>query len=118
MAFALLATTAGAVAISLVGWLGFVGKLPPNHWAGIRTPFTSRSNEAWYATHRSAGPYVILTGAPAIAAGVAFLPFAIAGQIPVGVVVIIGALQGLLIGGGAVMAWLIGTARAKASFQT
>lgn len=33
--------------VMLIGWLGKIGKLPRNHFAGIRLPSTMRSDRAW-----------------------------------------------------------------------
>ena len=36
-----------------IAWAGRVGKLPRNHFAGIRLPSTMRSDRAWVAAHRA-----------------------------------------------------------------
>lgn len=82
MGFVLLLMAFGSFILTFVGYVGLVGKLPPNPWAGIRTPFTMASPEAWYATHRAAGPPIIFGGVLVFAACAAFAPFALAGKIP------------------------------------
>ncbi len=52
-----------------------MGKLRPNPWAGVRTPWTMKSERVWVATHRLAarlmvgasllGAFAVLVGAPA-----------------------------------------------------
>ncbi len=41
---------------------GFMGKLRPNWFAGIRTPWTLSSRTSWIRTHRLAGWMLIATG--------------------------------------------------------
>lgn len=81
MAFALALVTLGGVAVVALGWLGWLEKLPPNALAGIRIPYTRRSRENWYATHHAAAPLLIFGGVAIVAAGMAFLPFSIAGKL-------------------------------------
>jgi hypothetical protein len=45
------------------------GRLPRNIVAGIRTPATMRSDEAWYAGHRAAASALTIAGAGPIAVG-------------------------------------------------
>ena len=55
---------AGIAGVGLAGWRG---RLPRQHWAGIRLPSTMRSDEAWYAAHRAGGPWLAAGGlAPAV----------------------------------------------------
>jgi uncharacterized membrane protein len=72
---------AGSFAIVFLGYMGLMGKLPPNRWAGIRTPFTRSSDENWYNTHRAAAPVMIFGGVLVLAVSMAFLPFSIAGRL-------------------------------------
>lgn len=51
------------VALVVVGALGWRGRLPRNRFAGVRTPATMRSPEAFAVANRVAGP-------PTVAAGV------------------------------------------------
>jgi uncharacterized membrane protein len=50
------------VVIGRVGWLGGKGRLPRQHWAGIRLPSTMRSDETWRAAHRAGGPWLVAAG--------------------------------------------------------
>jgi uncharacterized membrane protein len=114
MPIALLLVTLASVGMVTVGWLGLLGKLPPNHFAGIRTPFTRSSRENWYATHRAAGPVLIFGGVAAVMAGLAFLPFTIAGKVSDGVVAgVCVAMAGVLVVA-AVASWRVGTRSARA----
>lgn len=81
MAFALALVTLGGLAVVVLGWLGWLEKLPPNGLAGIRIPYTRRSPENWYATHHAAAPLLIFGGVAIVAAGMAFLPFSLAGKV-------------------------------------
>jgi len=103
----------GGGACTAVGWYGFVGKLPPNWIAGIRTPYTMKSPENWYAVHRAGGPYVIFGGVACAAAGLAFLPFAIAGQVPDALAAGVAIGAAVVLGGSAIASWLVGTRAAK-----
>lgn len=117
MGVALLLVALGGFALTFVGYLGLVGKLPPNPWAGIRTPFTSRSPEAWYATHRAAAPAMIFGGVLVFAASSAFVPFAFAGKVPlpVATAVILGSCAVML--GSALAGWRTGTAHARRELE-
>jgi hypothetical protein len=63
---------AGAV-VSAVGLLGRAGKLPRQHWAGIRLPSTMRTKEAWYAGHVAGGPMLVVAGSGGLLTGVLLL---------------------------------------------
>ena len=41
------------LAVLGIAWAGKIGKLPRNHFAGIRLPSTMRSDRAWAAAHRA-----------------------------------------------------------------
>jgi uncharacterized membrane protein len=114
MAIALMVTTLAAAVAAYVGFLGLAGKLPPNNVAGIRTPFTRQSAGNWYATHQAGSPYLVLPAVAALAAGLAFVPFAFASKVPDGVITVIVVVQGVLVVAGALLAWRIGTSHAKA----
>ena len=114
MEWALLVATVGAAVVTLVGWLGLVGKLPRNGWAGIRTPYTMSSNERWNATHRAGGAVMLLGSIAALAAGLAFLPFALAGKLADALTASIVIAVAVLLFLSAIAGWLYGTARAKA----
>ncbi len=102
-----LVTLAGALFLVL-GWMSLVGSLPPNRVAGIRTPHTRKSAENWYATHRAAAPVLIWVGVAVLAAGLAFLPFAIAGTVGDGLVEGLSIGLGSLLLVGAVASWVYG----------
>lgn len=114
MIIALLVMTLAGLLLVTVGWLGVQGKLPRNHIAGIRTPFTMRSEENWYATHRHGGPIMVFAGVAVVAAGLALLPFAAAGAVGDAFV----AATALAMAGVTLVAvlgsWLLGTRRARA----
>jgi len=74
----------GLVTVAL-GWMGLIGHLPRNHFAGGRTPFTESSDAAWKATHRAGGPHLIFGGVAAAMVALAFLPFAAAGKVSNGI---------------------------------
>lgn len=59
---------AGA-SLLLVGASGWSGKLPRNRWAGVRTPASMSSDEAFAAANRVAGPVVVTAGAVAVLSG-------------------------------------------------
>lgn len=98
MAVALAILTLGGAAILVLGWLAWMGKLPPNWFAGIRIPYTMRSPENWYATHHAAAPLLIFGGVAIVAGGLAFLPFSLAGSVSDGLAAAVSlALAGLLL---------------------
>ena len=107
-----LVTLAGALFLVL-GWMSLAGSLPPNDVAGIRTSYTRRSPGNWYATHRAAAPVLIWVGVAVLAAGLAFLPFAIAGSLGDGLVIGLVVALGTLLFMGAIASWLYGTRAAR-----
>ncbi|MCC7362888.1 MAG: SdpI family protein [Dehalococcoidia bacterium] len=113
MALVLLITTLGSILVTVIGFLALLEKLPPNGWAGIRTPYTMRSPENWYRTHRAGAPLMIFTGIAASMAGLAFLPFAIAGEVGPTLAGIVAIVQAGLLFTGAIGSLLVGTAAAK-----
>ncbi len=114
MALALLVGTLGSATAVALGWLGFVGKLPRNRVAGIRTRYTLSSDERWYAVHRSGGPVMLLGAAAALAAGLAFLPFALAGKVDEGLAAAVLIAMVVVVLVAAIGGWLYGVSRAKA----
>lgn len=60
---------AGGVALVAVGRLGRQGRLPRQHWAGIRTSSTMATHDAWMAAHRAGGPLIEVAGWSATALG-------------------------------------------------
>lgn len=115
MAFALLVMTLGGIAGATIGWFSLTGKLPPNRWAGIRTPYTMSSSERWYAAHRAGAPWLIFGGVATAMTGLAFTPFALAGKVPAGLAlaVLLGCAAILLVS--AIGSWQFGVGRAKSS---
>jgi len=113
----LIALTLAGLVLFLVGWMALHGKLPPNHLAGIRTPFTLRSKENWYVSHRHAAPVLIFAGVAVAATGAALLPFAAAGSLPAGFVAGASGAMAALVLVAAVGAWLYGTRRARAELD-
>ena len=64
----------GAMFLSglLIMWMGnrmTDGRFAPSKWAGIRTPSTMKSDEAWYAAHEVGGPWMSRGGLVAAAGG-------------------------------------------------
>ena len=113
LAFALGAMAVGSLVLVIIGHKATLGMLSPNRWAGIRTPYTYSSDEAWYTTHRHAGPimeragYVVLVGSLACAA------LALAGVLgAVATTIAILVLTAIVLGA-AVASWWVGTSRAR-----
>lgn len=50
------------VVIGRIGWLGVKGRLPRQHWAGIRLPSTLRNDQTWRAAHVAGGPWLLAAG--------------------------------------------------------
>jgi uncharacterized membrane protein len=69
MVIGIVMVVAGALT-GLVGALGWIGRLPRNRWAGVRTPATLRSDEAFRTGNRAAGPLTVVGGVAALAGGV------------------------------------------------
>jgi uncharacterized membrane protein len=111
-----LVTLAGAL-FAVLGWMSLQGTLRPNTWAGIRTPYTRRSPENWYATHRAAAPALIWGGAAVLAAGLAFVPFALAGKLNDGLTGGITIALAALLFVVAIGSWLYGTKVARSRDQ-
>lgn len=65
---------AGAV-LYVLGWAGGTGRLKRNHWAGLRLPSIMASDEAWYAAHRVAAPWLQGGGGLTVMMGVLLLLF-------------------------------------------
>jgi uncharacterized membrane protein len=110
----LLICALGGLVIAYFGFLGFTGKLKPNPWAGIRTPYTMSSPERWYDTHRGGGPLFVFGGVLVFSVGAAFLPFAIAGAISKGFTGVIVIVLGLILVSVAVFGWQAGVRYARA----
>jgi uncharacterized membrane protein len=67
---------AAGIVVWLVGWAGSSGRLPRNHWAGVRLPSVMASDEAWFAAHKVAGPWLQGGGALTAMIGLLLLVFA------------------------------------------
>jgi uncharacterized membrane protein len=100
--------------VVLLGYMGLIGKLPPNRWAGIRTSFTRASDENWYSTHRAAAPVMMFGGVLVLAVAGAFVPFAFAGEISETLGLIVVGVCGVLTLITVVMGWYAGTSYAAA----
>ncbi|MGE0598433.1 MAG: SdpI family protein [Dehalococcoidia bacterium] len=103
-----------SMGIIMVGWQGWMGKLPRQHFAGIRTPYSMANDEQWKAVHRFGAPYLIFGGVAAFSAALALLPFAIAGVLPVGFVSASVIAIAAVLGGSALLSWRKGVTGAKA----
>jgi len=58
----LLLPTLIAMAMVAIGWLGGARRFPYRHWAGLRTPATLSSPEAWQTAHLNAAPWMLAGG--------------------------------------------------------
>jgi uncharacterized membrane protein len=116
MAVALMLTTLGAVTLLTVGLMGLLGRLPRNHFAGIRTRATLASDEAWAEAHRAGSAPMIFAAVAALAMGLAVLPFVLAGEVGDGLALAVLTVQGVLLVGGAIASGAVAqpTARQKA----
>ena len=61
--------------IAVLGWLGSHGRLPRNHWAGIRLPSTMASDTAWAEAHRAGGPILLGGGTLVATMGLMLIAF-------------------------------------------
>lgn len=113
MAFAMVIATLGALLTTVLGLAGLIERLPRNHIAGIRTPYTLQSDEHWRVTHREGAPLMIFGSVAAFAAGLAFTPFAIAGKLDEGLATAVVLAMAIVLVGGALASWRYGTSRAK-----
>lgn len=105
---------AGGAVVTALGWRGLQEKLPRQHWAGIRTPYSMANDEQWYAVHRYGAPYLIFGGVGAFAIALAMIPFALAGKLPNGFSTAVLLACALFMGGSALLAWMMGVRGAKA----
>ena len=90
-------------AVGGAGWAGMTGRLPRQHWAGIRLPSTMRSDQTWRAAHRAGGPWVVAGGLVGVIGGTGLLlvrpTAAVAAEVSLALV---GALLALVLVGGTV----------------
>ena len=61
------------VVIGGAGWAGLTGRLPRQHWAGIRLPSTMSSDQTWRAAHRAGGPWLVAGGLVSLIGGAGLL---------------------------------------------
>jgi uncharacterized membrane protein len=59
-----------SLALIVTGFMGWTSRLPRNQWAGIRTKTTMTSDAVWYAAHRKAGPWLMISGVAMLIGGV------------------------------------------------
>ena len=109
--------TLGGMLLVVFGWMGLVGRLPRNGLAGIRTPYTMRSDENWYATHRAAAPLLIFGGVAIFMAGLAFFPFTIAGKISTGLASAVTIALVVVLFIDVIAAWQFGVHSARSSLH-
>ena len=105
----------GSGLVSAVGWRALQEKLPRQHWAGIRTPYSMANDEQWYAVHRYGAPYLIFGGVASFATALAMLPFSLAGKLPNGFSATVLLATALVMGGSALLSWVMGVRGAKAT---
>ena len=97
-----IAVVVAGVLVALSGVLGWIGKLPRNRLAGVRTASTMRSERAFAVGNRVAGPAITLGGLAAVVAGLLgiFLPVGeadgtiLAGVLLMAVLAIVGGILG------------------------
>lgn len=65
----------GNAFVILQVWLGARGSLDVTGYAGLRTPWTRRSQQAWEAGHRAALPWAVTGAGCAILAAIASVFF-------------------------------------------
>jgi uncharacterized membrane protein len=113
MAVALLITTLASFALLLIGLMGLLGRLPPNHFAGVRTSATTASDEAWYEAHRVGSAPMIFAAVAALAGGLAVLPFVLADKVSDGVTVAVVVVQAALVVVGALASGIVANRSAR-----
>lgn len=105
----------GSALVTVVGWRAIQEKLPRQSWAGIRTPYSMANDEQWYAVHRYGGPYMVFGGVASFAAALAMLPFSLAGKLPDSFSTAVVIAIALVLGGSALLSWVMGVRGAKAA---
>ena len=109
--------TFGGLLLIVFGWLSLLGRLPRNGFAGIRTPYTMRSDANWHATHRAAAPLLIFGGVAIFVAGLAFFPFAVAGKLSTGLASAVTIALVICLVGDVLAAWQFGVHSAHSSLN-
>jgi uncharacterized membrane protein len=84
------------VGLLVVGRLGALGRLPRNHFAGIRLPATMASDEAWRTAHRAAAAPLLAGGVAALVLGIATVASDLAGASGAAVTLLFVALAAVL----------------------
>lgn len=107
MAVAMMVTTLAALAMLTLGLMGLLGRLPRNHFAGVRTRATLASDEAWHEAHRVGSAPLIFAAVASLMAGLAFLPIVTADKVGDGLALGIIVLQGVLVVGGALASGIL-----------
>ncbi len=105
----------GSGVLTVLGWRALQEKLPRQHWAGIRTPYSMANDEQWYAVHRYGAPYLIFGGVATFAAALAMLPFSLAGKLPNGFSAAVFLAGAFIMVGSALLSWAMGVRGAKAA---
>jgi len=88
----------GGSLVVAVGRAAKTGLLSRNAWAGIRTPATVASSEAWYAAHEAGGKWISIGGWIITVGGIILLLVRPEGDTAARILVVTAAL-----GGGAVL---------------
>ena len=105
----------GSGLVTVLGWRALQEKLPRQGWAGIRTPYSMANDEQWYAVHRYGAPYLIFGGVASFATALAMLPFSLAEKLPNGFSAAVLLATALMMGGSALLSWMMGVRGAKAA---
>ena len=113
MALAMMVATLASIAELTVGLMGLLGRLPRNHFAGIRTKSTLASDEAWQEAHRAASAPMIFAAVAALAMGLALLPFVVAGRVGDGLAIGVVIIQAAMLIAGAAAGVVLGQQAAR-----
>lgn len=99
-ATALAVLTVAGVGLAVTGYLGWRARLPRNRFAGVRTPTSMRSDDAFRVANQVAGVPVMVAGLVGLLGGLAayFLPSA--ATTGTALVVVALGMGGLAVGGG------------------
>ncbi len=113
MALPLAIIAVGGMVLIILGWMGLTGRLPRNGIAGIRTPYTMKSDQHWYAAHRNGAPILIFGGVAVFMTGLAFFPFTIADKVPPGLAFSVTLAMTCILLVSALVSWQVGVRGAK-----